>query len=137
MHGWSLLPRTPCLHCTWGGHSPPPFGFGNQMENWTPRSNLQVSIQYPPRSLPGGPRSHSTPRLNHVQKVMKIWWTWSKVVIFGQFWFGRALYGVWPSAAVPLLKHCLSTANHVQPRVRLKKGSHVFERGKKAASYHG
>ena len=23
------------------------------------------------------PQSHSTPRLNHVQKVMKIWWTWS------------------------------------------------------------
>ena len=32
------------------------------------------------------------------------------MVIFGQFWLGRALYGVWPSAAVPLLKHCLSTA---------------------------
>ena len=23
------------------------------------------------------PRSHRIPRLNHVQKVMKIWWTWS------------------------------------------------------------
>ena len=23
------------------------------------------------------PRSHRTPRLNHVQDVMKIWWTWS------------------------------------------------------------
>ena len=31
------------------------------------------------------PRSHSTPRLNHVQKVIKIWWTWSCVVILGQF----------------------------------------------------
>ena len=47
---------------------------------------------------------------NHAQEVMKIWWTWSLVVIFGQFWLGRALYGVWPSAAVPLLKHCLCTA---------------------------
>ena len=54
----------------------------------------------------GKPRSHRTPCLNHVQEIMKIWWTWSEVVIFGQFWLGRAFYGVWPSAAVPLLKHC-------------------------------
>ena len=33
---------------------------------------------------------------------------------FGQFWLAHALSRVWPSAAVPLLKHCLSTANHVQ-----------------------
>ncbi len=79
-------------------------------------------------------RSHSTPRLNHVQKIMKIEWTWSNVVIFGEFWLGRALYGIWPPAALPLLKHCLNTASHVQPRVRLKIGSPVFERRKKAAS---
>ena len=48
-------------------------------------------------------RSHSTPRLNHVQKVLKIWWTWSDVVILGQFWLGRAFVRVWPSAVVPLL----------------------------------
>ena len=33
-------------------------------------------------------------------------------LVFYQLWFGCALYGSWPSAAVPLLKHCLSTANH-------------------------
>ena len=33
---------------------------------------------------------------------------------FGQFWLGRASYGVWLSAAVPLLKHCQSAANDVQ-----------------------
>jgi hypothetical protein len=31
----------------------------------------------------------------------------------------RALYGLWLLAAVPLLKHCLSTANQVQPCARL------------------
>ena len=41
------------------------------------------------------------------------------------------LYVVWPSAAAPLLKHCLCTGNHVQLRVRLNISSHVFERGKK------
>jgi hypothetical protein len=56
---------------------------------------------------------------------------------FGQFWLGRALYGVWQSAAVPLLKHFLSMTNHVQPRAWLKIGLHVFKHREKAASYHG
>ena len=36
------------------------------------------------------------------------------------FGLGSAMYVVWQSAAIPLLKHCLSMANHFQPRVRLK-----------------
>jgi len=38
---------------------------------------------------------HIIPRLNHVHKVMKIWGTWSYVVMFGQFWLRSALYVVW------------------------------------------
>jgi hypothetical protein len=46
--------------------------------------------------------------------------------MFGQVWIGRAFYGVWVSAADPLLKHCLSTANQVQPPARLRIGSYVL-----------
>jgi hypothetical protein len=44
-------------------------------------------------------------------------------ILFGQFWFSRVLctgYGY------RRLFHCLSTANHVQPRARLNIGSHVL-----------
>ena len=36
---------------------------------------LKHSLRYEARNFK--PRSHRTPRLNHVQEVMKIWWTWS------------------------------------------------------------
>jgi len=46
-------------------------------------------------------RSHRTPGLNYLLKVLNIWWTWSKVEHFGKIWRGcvRCL-------AVPLLQHC-------------------------------
>ena len=51
---------------------------------------IQISsIKY--NSLYVKPWSHRTLRLNQVQEVMKIWWTWSKVLICGQFWLGSAL----------------------------------------------
>ena len=90
-------------------------GFQNQWDNQTP---LDLKA-----------RSHSTPRLNHVQKVLKIWWTWSDVVILGSilawrcFCTGMAVGGCSTTIALP--KRSLSTANHVQQRVRLKIDSHV------------
>ena len=66
-------------------------------------------------------RSHSTSRLNQVQKVLKICWTWWSVVSFCKFWLGRALYEIWDWATVPLLKNWLSKANHVQPRACTRK----------------
>ena len=60
------------------------------------------------------------------------------VVVRGNYWsilclavLCTWLYVVWPSVAAPLLKHCLSTGNHVQLRVRLNISSHVFDREKK------
>ena len=47
---------------------------------------------------------------------------------FGQFWLGRALYRVWPSVAVPLLKHCLSTANHIQVVIYTRKNPFVSDK---------
>ena len=47
---------------------------------------------------------------------------------FGQFWLGHALYRVWPSAAVPLLKHCLSKANHIQVVICTRKNPFVSDK---------
>ncbi|KAK3104751.1 hypothetical protein FSP39_009316 [Pinctada imbricata] len=55
------------------------------------------------------------------------------VVVRGNFCNDCALYGVRPPAVVPLLKHCLSTANNVQPRLKLnayatRRYTHAFTR---------
>ena len=65
------------------------------------------------------PRSDRTPRLNHVQEVMKIWWTWLQMVIFGQF-----LVMFCCSTAEALPKH----SYHVQVVICTRKNPSVSDK---------
>ena len=57
------------------------------------------------------PGSLSPRRLNHTIIFLKIYWTWSPVVIFRPMLAWSCFGRVWPSTSVPQLKHCLNPQN--------------------------